>query len=76
MTPTNGITKEIAGYQTTIEQTGQCWRAQVDNVTICSCRTRRATILNAEFILKSQMAKHIVAGKDIPAHRPWKTPAN
>lgn len=59
MTPTNGMTMEIGGYQTTIEKVGKVWRATVNGLTICSCNTRSATKANAEFLLRSHFAAHI-----------------
>jgi hypothetical protein len=58
-TPNNGFTLDINGYQTTIEQVGKVWRAQVNNLTICSCPTRKATKQNAEFLLRSEFAARI-----------------
>jgi len=55
-TPEHGITIDINGYQTTIEKIGKVWRAQVNNLTICSCNTRKATKENAEFLLRSNFA--------------------
>jgi hypothetical protein len=57
--PTNGYTYEFNGYKLTLEQVGKVWRAQVNNLTICSCSTRKATKENAEFLLRSPFAARI-----------------
>jgi uncharacterized protein YlaN (UPF0358 family) len=59
MNAEHGFTLDINGYRTTIEKIGKVWRAQVNNLTICSCSTRKATRENAEFLLRSQFAAAI-----------------
>jgi hypothetical protein len=36
-----------------VEKVGKVWRATYDGKTICSCRTKRATEQNAEFIMRT-----------------------
>jgi len=48
-----------------VEKIGQVWRATYDGVTICSCNTKRATVQNAEFIMRTSspaMWKALVNG--------------
>ena len=48
-----------------VERVGRVWRAQYDGVTICSCATKSATQVNAEFLMQRMPApvwRALIAG--------------